>query len=108
MAFLIDLQTLKTGLVIFRRADVSHRNWYCRVKLPNADRYKTVSLKTGDLNTAKDKAFEQDAEVRFKIKHEVPVFNRQFSHVAQEFSAFQKERSEAGEITFHRWRVLDS
>jgi hypothetical protein len=24
---------------------VDHRNWYCRLKLPKADRYKTISLK---------------------------------------------------------------
>ncbi|MGA3003489.1 MAG: site-specific integrase [Acetobacteraceae bacterium] len=108
MSFLIDTQTLKTGLVIFRRADVKHRNWYCRIKVPDADRYKTVSLKTADINAARDKAFEQDAEVRFQIKHEIPIFNKQFSLVAQEYSAFQKERSEAGQITHHRWRVLDS
>jgi hypothetical protein len=35
IAFLIDTQELKPGLVIFRRADVKHRNWYCRVKLPS-------------------------------------------------------------------------
>ena len=28
----VDTQELKPGLVIFRRADVQHRNWYCRVK----------------------------------------------------------------------------
>ena len=34
MAFLIDTQELKPGLIIFRRADVKHRNWYCRIKFP--------------------------------------------------------------------------
>src|SRR6202034_1989810 len=79
MTFLTDVQPLKTGLVIFRRTDVKHRNWYCRIKLPNADRYKTVSLKTGDLHAARDKAFEQDAEVRVQLKHDIPVFNKLFS-----------------------------
>jgi len=54
MAFLLDAQELKTGLVIFRRADVKHRNWYCRIKLPNADRYKTVCLKTADIDAARE------------------------------------------------------
>ncbi len=108
MAFLIDTQELKTGLIIFRRTDVEHRNWYCRIKLPKEDRYKTLSLKTADINVARDKAFEQDAELRFRIKHEIPIFNKTFGQVAQEFSAFQKERSEAGQITFHRWRVMHS
>lgn len=108
MPQLIDQQELKSGLMIFRRADVSHRNWYCRIKLPKEDRYKTVSLKTSDINEARDKAFDQDAEVRFRLKHEIPVFDRPFADVAAEFSAFQKQRSEAGEITHHRWRVMHS
>src|ERR1700749_3794923 len=108
MAFLTDVQELKPGLILFRRSDVAHRKWYCRIKLPKEDRYKTISLKTTDLNDARDKAFDQDAEIRFRIKHEVPVFNRSFSQVAKEFLEFQKARMEAGEITKHRWRVLDS
>jgi integrase len=108
MSFLIDQRELKTGLIIFRRSDVEHRNWYCRIKLPNQDRYKTVSLKTSDLETACERAFDQDADIRFRIKHDVPIFNRSFSQIAKDFAAFQKERSEAGEISFHRWRVIDS
>jgi len=102
MAFLVDTQELKPGLIIFRRADVQH-NWYCRIRLSQAERYKTISLKTPNVNEACDKAFAQDAEMRFRIKHEIPVFDKTFSQVAEEFSAFQKERSEAGEISFHRW-----
>lgn len=108
MAFLIDLQELKPGLVLFRRSDVKHRNWYCRVRLPNAERYKTISLKTAHLSEARDKAFDHDAEIRFRLKHEIPVFEKTFEQVAAEFSAFQRERSEAGEITVHRWRVMHS
>ena len=108
MPELIDTHELKSGLVIFRRADVKHRNWYCRIKLPKEDRYKTLSLKTSDINEARDKAFDQDADVRFRIRHEIPVFDKTFGQVAEEFSAFQKERSEAGEISFHRWRVMHS
>jgi integrase len=108
MAFLVDVQELKPGLVLFRRTDVKHRNWYCRVRLPNAERYKTISLKTPHLNEARDKAFDQDVEIRFRLKHEIPVFDRTFAQIAEEFSKFQKERSEAGEITFHRWRVMAS
>jgi hypothetical protein len=58
MAFLTDKEELKPGLVIFRRGDVQHRNWYCRVKLPKADRYKTISLKTADVSAARDRRRE--------------------------------------------------
>ena len=108
MPNILDPHELKTGLMVFRRTDVKHRNWYCRIKLPGEDRYKTLSLKTADLNEARDRAFDQDAEVRFRIKHEIPIFDKTFTEVAEEFSKFQKERSDAGEITFHRWRVMHS
>ena len=74
MAFLLDVQELKPGLILFRRGDVQHRNWYCRIKLPRADRYKTVSLQTADINAARERAFDDDADLRFRIKHDVPVF----------------------------------
>jgi integrase len=108
MTFMVDVQELKSGLVIFRRTDVLHTKWYCRLRLPKEDRYKTISLKTSDINEARERAFEHESDLRFRLKHEVPVFKRQFSQVAKEFADFQKVRSEAGEITFHRWRVLDS
>jgi integrase len=108
MVFLTDTHELKPGLVVFRRTDVKHHNWYCRIKLPKEDRYKTVSLKTADFNEARNKAFDLDVELRFQVKHEVPIFKKQFSQVAKEFSDYQKERSETGQITHHRWRVLDS
>ena len=40
MAFVTDKAELKPGLIIFRRGDVDHRMWYCRMKIPKADRYK--------------------------------------------------------------------
>jgi len=108
MTFLIDVKELKTGLILFRRSDVQHNNWYCRIKLPDEDRYKIVSLKTADINAATDRAFDEDADLRFRLKHEVPIFNRPFSQIAKDFSDFQKQRYQAGEITLHCWRVIDS
>ncbi|MEN2712773.1 hypothetical protein ACQKOH_03130 [Sphingomonas sp. NPDC092331] len=64
MAFITDKEELKTGLIIFRRGDVAHRNFYCRVKLPKEDRYKTIALKTSDRQEARDRAFDQDAVIR--------------------------------------------
>lgn len=108
MTFLLDPQELKTGLIIFRRGDVKHRNWYCRIKLPQGDRYKTVCLKTSDIDAAKERAFDEDADLRFRIKHDVPIFNRPFNGVAKDFLAQQKERAEVREITQHRWETIDS
>ncbi len=102
MAFITDKEELKPGLIIFRRADVDHRNFYCRIKLPKADRYKTYSLKTPDINAARDRAFDHDADVRFRIKHDVPVFNRPFLDVAREYHLTQEARAKRGEISAAR------
>src|SRR5258708_37603509 len=69
MAFVTDKSELKPGLVLFRRGDVDHRMWYCRMKIPKADRYKTVSLKTTDIDAAPERAFDQDADIRVRLKH---------------------------------------
>lgn len=108
MQFFQDAQTLKPGLIIFRRPDVQHKNWYCRMKIPKVDKYKIVSLKTSDIKEATNRAFDHDSELRFKVKHQMPVFDKLFSEVAKEFSAFQKERAEAGEITMKRWYTMDN
>jgi integrase len=108
VGFQVDTQELKRGLVIFRRADVKHLGWYCRIRLPNGRRYKSIALKTAHLNEAREKAFAHDAEINFRLKHGIPVFDKTFGQVADEFSAMQKERSDGGEISFHRWRVMNS
>lgn len=106
MAFIIDKEELKPGLIIFRRGDVAHRNWYCRIKLPRADRYKTYSLKTSNIEAAKERAFDHDADVRFRIKHDVPVFNRPFLEVAREYLLSQEARAKRGEISKQRPKKL--
>ena len=106
MSFIIDKEEIKPGLIIFRRGDVDHQNFYCRIKLPKADRYKTVSLKTSDVNEAKNKAFDVDADVRFRIKHDVPIFNRPFSEVAEEYLKTQEARALRGEISAARPKKL--
>ena len=106
--FIIDKEVLKPGLILFRRSDVQHRNWYCRVKVPKEDRYKTVSLKTENLNDARLMAWEQETEVRYAIKHGVAVFNRPFREVAKEFLAKQKARAKRGEITPKRIETLQT
>ena len=95
MGFQTDTRILKDGLIIFRRADVKHKMWYCRMAIPkdrrqDNNRYKTVCLKTTDEAAASKAAFTQEMELHFKVKHERPMFNRTFSHVAKEFSDFQK------------------
>ena len=106
MSFITDKEELKPGLIIFRRGDVSHRNFYCRIKLPKDDRYKTIALGTPDRDAARDRAFDHDADVRFRLKHDVPVFNRPFRQVAEEFIAVQQRRADTGEISAARVKNL--
>lgn len=108
MAFMMDKEVLKPGLVIFRRGDVAHRNFYCRIKLPREDRYKTISLRTSDVLSARDRAFDQDADIRFRLKHDVPVFNRPFRQVAEEYLAAQQRRADAGEVSRDRVKNLQN
>jgi integrase len=108
MTFLTDKEELKPGLVIFRRGDVQHRNWYCRVKLPKSDRYKTISLKTPDVSSARDRAYDHDADLRFRIKHDVPIFNHSFSQIAKEYVDLQKRRGATGQVSDARWRKCQS
>lgn len=107
MAFMLDKQELKPGLIIFRRSDVDHDEWYCRIKVPKADRYKIKSLKTTDVNEAKTKAFKEDVSLHIKVEHGIAVFDKTFSQVAKEYSDFQKKRADAGEITPKRWTTED-
>ena len=60
MKFITDKEQVKAGLIIFRRGDVGHDQFYCRVRIQNEDRYKTISLKTSDRQTALDDALEFD------------------------------------------------
>jgi integrase len=99
MKFITDKEQIKAGLIIFRRGDVGHDQFYCRVRIQNEDRYKTISLHTTDRQTARDLAMDQDADIRFRVKHDVPVFNRPFSYVATEFADAQQRRANVGEVT---------
>lgn len=99
MQFVTDKEQIKPGLIIFRRGDVGHSNFYCRVRIQNEDRYKTISLRTSDRDTARERAMDQDADIRFRVKHDVPVFNRPFSQVATEYAEAQQRRANAGEVT---------
>jgi len=106
MAFVTDKEELKPGLIIFRRGDVQHRNWYCRVKVPDVDRYKTFSLKTEDINAARQKAWRHDGNVEYALENSVALFNRSFAKVGQEFLIEQEKRAADGEISAQRPRKL--
>ena len=106
MAFITDKEQLKSGLIICGRGEVAHRDFYCRIRLAKKDRYKTISLRTSDRQTARDQAFDLDAEVRFKLKHDVRVFNRPFRDVAEEYITTIERRANNGVVSVHRAKCL--
>src|SRR5215472_7462852 len=106
--FMAEKEELKSGLVIFRRTDVQHGNWYCRVKIPKEDRYKTLSLKTSDINEARTKAYRADYDVHFRIEHNVPIFDNTFAQVSQEYLDNLLQMAKAGRITMGRWKIVRS
>ncbi|WP_269713936.1 tyrosine-type recombinase/integrase [Caulobacter sp. NIBR2454] len=106
MPFVTDKEVLKPGLIIFRRGDVDHRNFYCRIKVPKADRYKTISLKTADVGVARHLAGEEEIKVRVRLESDIPVFNHPFRAVAKEYLATQETRARRGEISKARPKKL--
>jgi integrase len=97
-----DRTVIQSGIVIYRRSDVDHHQWYCRLKVPKQNRYKVVSLDTPDMELARDKAVEQYAELLFKVKFDLPIFEKHFGDIADEYIAFQQQRVKAKEITQKR------
>ncbi|CAH0498164.1 site-specific integrase [Novosphingobium sp. CECT 9465] len=99
MSFILDKEQVKKGLIIFRRGDVAHDEFYCRVRIKNEDRYKTISLHTSDRQTARDLALEADSDIRNRLKYDFPVFNRSFAQVAEEYANAQQRRANVGEVS---------
>ena len=108
MAFVTDKEELRPGLIIFRRGDVKHRNWYCRVKLPKADRYKTAALNTCDVMLARQHAHDLDTELRLRIAYDVPVFQLSFREAARRYLLTQEARARQGQISRGRATNLRS
>ena len=106
MAFVTDKEELKPGLIIFRRGDVEHRMWYCRMKIPNVDRYKTVSLKSTEFEIARERALVHYADLRLRMKYDIPVFTPPFREVGRKYLLTQEARAQRGEISSARPRKL--
>jgi Transposase DDE domain len=106
MAFVTEKEELKPGLIIFRRGDIEHRMWYCRMKIPKVDRYKTISLKTSDLDLARERALGHEADIRLRLKYDVPVFTPLFREVGRKYLLTQEARVRRGEISAARPRKL--
>lgn len=110
MPIYAEIVELKDGLILFRRGDVKHNNWYCRIKVPTVgvDRYKTYPLNTPAIGEATTKAYEHDADIRFRDMHSVPIFGKSFEKLATEYSAHLKAKVDVGDMQERRWKTIDS
>ncbi len=104
MTFVTDKEELKPGLIVFRRGDVLHSNWYCRIRLPRADRYKTISLQTADIIVARERALDHDVDLQRRFQQGA----RPFGELAIEYLETQRRRAGAGEISDRRVESIKS
>jgi integrase len=102
MAFVTEKEELKPGLILFRRGDVKHGMWYCRLKIAGADRYKTISLKTEDAAVARTRALEHETDIGLRMKYGIAVFTPSFREIARQYLGVQQARAQRGEITGSR------
>ncbi len=84
-------------VMLFQRADHKDKKWNARYRIQG--RYKVKSLRTADFSKAKTVALEEYDELRFKDKHGLPIFDKSFEAVAEEFIEYGFKRIEAGEIS---------
>lgn len=106
--FIVDKEVLNKGLILFCRGDVQHHEFYCRIRVQHERRYKTVALRTDDKATARMLAHDAQADVRFRVKHDVAIFHRSFQEVANEYLAAMERRLNIGEVSLHRYKNLNS
>ncbi|MEQ6335627.1 site-specific integrase [Sphingobium sp. MK2] len=58
------------------------------------------------MTAARNKAWRHDANVEYALERDVPLFNRSFAKVAQEFLTEQEKRAEHGEVSAQRPKKL--
>lgn len=61
-----------------------------------------LSLHTADRESARDCASDQDADIRFRVKHEVAMFIRPCRQVAAEYFQTQQRRADTGKVSRKR------
>lgn len=107
MAFIINKEELRPGLIIFQRGDVTHGRWSCRIRLPRS-RYKTVALDTCEKDEARELAFKHADQMALGIKYGVALFNPPFSQVARAYLALQRSRASRGYVSPSQLRKIET
>jgi integrase len=71
-----EIHHYRDGNVVLYKRERSHR-WQTRLKLPN-DKWKRISTKKTDVETAKEIACDKYGEIRFRIKNKMPIDTKRF------------------------------
>lgn len=91
-------------VVVFKRPTVKKPVWNARFALNGHPRYIWRSLDTVDLATAKIAALDQYAEIKFKLKHGLPITSKTVEQVSEEFLEEQEVLAAAGKESEHMLR----
>lgn len=94
------------NVLVYQRSDIKSGIWQARFLING--KYKNTSLKTTNKSEAEIKACDLYDEIRFKIKHGIPVFDLTFKQVVEEFLRNAEERCKTGEITYRWVKVISS
>lgn len=84
-------------VMLFQRGDVKSNIWNARIRV--AGRYKFISLKTEDFAKAKTEALDKFDYLRYRERDNLPVFEKKFHVVADEFLEHGRKRMEAGDVS---------
>jgi integrase len=78
----VELHHLQGGnLVIYKREGCRTSFYYARVKLPNTNRWKKFTTKTGDFNEAVKFAVREYEKIMLKLEAGLPLDSRSFKYV---------------------------
>jgi integrase len=91
-----NTQMYKGGkLRLFQRADSMSGYWQAQISL-GQNKYVTRTMKTGDLNEAMVMAYKWFDEIEFKQKYDIPVSEKTFVQVANQFIADYQSLVDSG------------
>lgn len=96
-----DLTHIEDGLAVLKRGGTYH----ARVRIDG--KYVSRSLKTGDLEAAKRAALKLLHTFEFKVEHGIPINDRTFASVIEEYVKFRRKENEQGRTSDGMLRQIE-
>ena len=72
-------------LLLFQRGEIKSQNWYARIRVPNARRYKTISTKTENQRAAERVALDAYEDLYLHLKGGGSINTKTFKQVFNEW-----------------------